>query len=121
MKKIVTLLTLILLPIVIGCSIGKKNSKATADADDVWKIDFFDDFDTFNPKNWQDQRIWVNNETQCYVPDNEYGTREVSDGTIKLKVVKVEEKLPCDNMDKHGKQHPDSEYVAGRIASKNRK
>lgn len=88
---------------------------------DTWKVDFLDNFDTFNPDNWQDQRIWVNNETHCYVPDNEFGTREVSDGTLKLKVIKIDEKRICDNFDKHGKQHPDTEYVAGRIASKNKK
>jgi len=43
----------------------------------TWVTDFFDDFETFNGKNWQDQRIWVNNEKQCYVPDNAHGTREV--------------------------------------------
>ncbi|WOH38293.1 family 16 glycosylhydrolase [Thalassotalea fonticola] len=86
-----------------------------------WHVDFFDDFNTFNPNNWQDQRIWVNNETHCYVPDNQFGTREVSDGTLKLKVVDIGEKRSCDNFDKHGKQHPDTQYVAGRIASKNLK
>jgi len=40
----------------------------------TWETDFFDDFETFNEKNWQDQRIWVNNEKQCYVPDNAHGT-----------------------------------------------
>jgi beta-glucanase (GH16 family) len=86
-----------------------------------WEVDFFDDFNTFNTDNWQDQRIWVNDEKQCYVPDGQYGTREVSDGTLKIKVVNLGEKISCDNMDKHGNQHPDTEYVAGRIASKNRK
>ena len=86
-----------------------------------WDIDFFDDFDSFNPDNWQDQRIWVNNEKQCYVPDNKYGTREVSDGTLKIKVINIGKNIECDNMDKHGKQHPETPYVAGRIASKNRK
>lgn len=87
----------------------------------VWEVDFLDEFDTFNPENWQDQPIWVNNETHCYVPNGEFGTREVSNGTLKLKVVKLNEKRNCDNLDKHGKQHPDTEYVAGRICSKNRK
>ena len=64
--------------------------------------------------------IWVNNEFQCYVPDNQYGTRELGDGSIKLKVVNIGDKVSCDNLDKHGKQHPDSQYVAGRIVSKNR-
>ena len=86
-----------------------------------WGVDFFDDFDSFNTDNWQDQRIWVNNEKQCYVPDNQFGTREVSDGTLKLKVINIGEKIECDNFDKHGNQHPDTQYVAGRIASKNRK
>ncbi len=88
---------------------------------DVWEQDFLDDFTSFNPENWQDQRIWVNNETHCYVPNGEFGTREVSNGTLKLRVVNVGEKRPCDNLDKHGKQHPETQYVAGRIASKNRK
>ena len=87
----------------------------------VWEVDFFDDFKKFNTNNWQDQRIWVNNETHCYVPDNEFNTREVSNGTLKLRVVNIGKKRPCDNFDKQGKQHPDTEYVAGRIASKNRK
>ena len=90
-------------------------------AESGWVVDFRDDFDTFDPTNWQDQRIWVNNEKQCYVPDNEHGTREVSDGTIKLKVVRLEEPCECDNLDKHGNQHPDTPYVAGRICSKNRR
>jgi beta-glucanase (GH16 family) len=85
-----------------------------------WKTDFFDDFDTFDSDNWQDQRIWVNNETHCYVPDNQFGTREVSDGSLKLKIVNVGDARSCDNLDKHGKQHPDTHYVAGRIVSKNR-
>lgn len=86
-----------------------------------WQIDFFDDFDTFNENNWQDQRLWVNNEMQCYVPDNLYGTREVSQGTLKLKVINIGEDIECDNYDKFGNIHPKTKYVAGRIASKNKK
>ena len=78
-----------------------------------WQTDFFDDFDTFNPDNWQDQMIWVNNEKQCYVPDNQFGTREVSDGSLKLKVVNIGEKRPSDNCDKHGKQQPDTRIRRG--------
>jgi hypothetical protein len=96
-------------------------SETNADTTDVWVVDFFDDFDTFNPDNWQDQRIWVNNETQCYVPDGKYGTREVSNGTIKMKVVNIGEEIVCDNFDKYGKQHPNTQYVAGRICSKKQK
>ena len=93
----------------------------TALSSEIWVVDFFDDFKKFDTNNWQDQRIWVNDETHCYVPDNEFNTREVSNGTLKLRVVNIGKKRPCDNFDKQGKQHPDTEYVAGRIASKNRK
>ena len=86
-----------------------------------WQVDFLDEFDTFNPENWQDQMLWVNNEDQCYVPDNQFNTREVSEGTLKLRVIDLGEKRPCDNMSKKGKQHHDTQYVAGRIASKNLK
>jgi beta-glucanase (GH16 family) len=117
-----TFVVLILLLLVSGCARNQGNKNTAAmDTTDAWEVDFFDDFETFNPDNWQDQRIWVNNEYQCYVPDNEFGTREVSNGTLKLKVVNIGEPRPCDNLDKHGKQHPATEYVAGRIASKNRK
>ena len=63
----------------------------------------------------------MNNEKQCYLPNGEYGTREVSNGTLKLKVINIENPIECDNVDKHGNQHPKTKYVAGRIASKNRK
>lgn len=107
---------------ITSCKNEKNATHTTETAEnEVWKVDFLDEFDTFNPKNWQDQRIWVNNETHCYVPNGEFGTREVSKGTLKLKVVNLNEKRNCDNLDKHGKQHPDTEYVAGRICSKNRK
>ena len=86
-----------------------------------WHVDFFDDFESFDPENWQDQILWVNDEDQCYVRDNEFNTREVSDGTLKLRVVDIGKPRPCDNMDKSGNKHPDTRYVAGRIASKNRK
>lgn len=85
-----------------------------------WQTVFFDDFDSFDDNNWRDQILWVNNEDQCYVRDGAHNTREVSDGTLKLRVVDLGETQPCDNMDKHGKQHPDTQYVAGRISSKNR-
>ena len=86
-----------------------------------WEVDFFDDFDEFDSANWQDQILWVNNEDQCYVRDNLYDTREVSNGTLKLRVVDLGKKQPCDNIDKTGKKHPDTQFVAGRIASKNRR
>ncbi|MDH3697647.1 MAG: glycoside hydrolase family 16 protein [Flavobacteriaceae bacterium] len=119
--------TMLLLMILIGCNQDKRSKKSSAEVtaseekSDGWKIDFFDDFKSFNPENWQDQRIWVNNEKQCYVPDNQFGTREVSNGSLKIKVKNIGDQISCDNLDKHGKQHPETQYVAGRIASKNRK
>jgi|TARA_B110000967_G_scaffold62079_1_gene63787 beta-glucanase (GH16 family) len=105
----------------LSCKNTHKKYSNDKETSNVWEIDFLDNFNTFNSNNWQDQRIWVNNETHCYVPDNEYETREVSNGTLKLKVLKIDEKRSCDNLDKYGKQHPDTEYVAGRITSKNKK
>ena len=123
MKQISTLLGIAFLLLIFGCSDGTKTSKKDNAAPspeetvttEVWAVDFLDEFDTFNEDNWQDQRIWVNNENHCYVPDGEFGTREVSDGTLKIKVVNIGQKKPCDNFDKHGNQHPETEYVAGRI------
>lgn len=105
----------------MGIKMNNKEEKLSKSEPPVWAVDFFDDFETFNTDNWQDQRIWVNNEKQCYVPDGEFGTREVSDGTLKIKVINIGKKRPCDNLDKFGKQQDDTPYVAGRIASKNRK
>ncbi|MDJ0832181.1 MAG: glycoside hydrolase family 16 protein [Gammaproteobacteria bacterium] len=116
-KLLARLLGYCLLALVVaGCS----QSQFTRDAQPEWKVGFFDDFDTFNPDNWQDQILWVNNEDQCYVRDNLYNTREVSNGTLKLRVIDLGVKRPCDNVDKFGNKHPDTQYVAGRIASKNR-
>ena len=106
---------------ILSCKTKEKEESNKTVTSDGWKVDFFDDFDSFNTENWQDQRIWVNNEKQCYVPDNEFGTREVSNGSIKLKVINIGEVRSCDNLDKFGEQHPETQYVAGRIASKNRK
>lgn len=86
-----------------------------------WEVAFFDDFDRFEPDHWQDQLLWVNDEDQCYVPDGLHGTREVSEGTLKLRVVDLGEPVECANMDKFGNQHPPTRYVAGRITSKNRR
>ena len=89
--------------------------------DKGWEVDFFDDFDSFNHDNWQDQLLWVNGEDQCYVREGLHGTREVSKGTLKLRVIDLGEASTCYNWTKHGIQHPPTQYVAGRIASKNRK
>ena len=119
MKHVSPIMTMMLALALSACS-NSDNSKKDVVVS-AWQVDFFDDFDTFNPDNWQDQMIWVNGEDQCYVPDNQFDTREVSDGTLKVRVIDLGEKRPCDNFDKHGNQHPDTQYVAGRIASKNRK
>ncbi len=116
MEKIPTVLTLVLL--LAGCS-GVATSDLTGDRSG-WQVDFRDDFESFDASNWQDQMIWVNNEYQCYVPDNQYGTREVSNGSLKLKAINIGKLRHCNNRDKHGKQHEATQYVAGRIASKNR-
>jgi len=104
-----------------SCKTKDKKDSNTAVESSLWKVDFVDNFDAFNADNWQDQRIWVNNETHCYVPDGEFGTRVVSEGSLKLKVINTGKKSPCDNLDKNGKQHPETQYVAGRIISKNKK
>jgi beta-glucanase (GH16 family) len=113
----ITLLAFFLLIVMASC--GSQND--STETSDVWEVDFLDDFDSYNPDNWQDQMVWVNDEKQCYVPDNEFGTREVSDGILKIKVINIGEERICDNLDKFGNQHPATEYVAGRICSKNRK
>jgi beta-glucanase (GH16 family) len=106
--------------LIIACKAKDKKEGIKTAISSVWQIDFLDNFDTFNTENWQDQRIWVNNETHCYVPDGKFRTREVSNGSLKLRVVNTGEKSACDNLDKYGKQHPETKYVAGRITSKNK-
>ena len=120
-KKII--ITFIILIVGYFIIVFGANSKVnqTNKSNDLWEVDFIDDFDTFNLENWQDQRIWVNNEKQCYVPNGDYNTREVSDGTLKIRVVNLGDEIECDNLDKFGKQHTQTPYVAGRIDSKNRK
>jgi beta-glucanase (GH16 family) len=119
-KIIITFITLIVGYFIIVFGANSKVNQ-TNNSNDLWEVDFIDDFDTFNLENWQDQRIWVNNEKQCYVPNGDYNTREVSEGTLKIRVVNLGDEIECDNLDKFGKQHPQTPYVAGRIASKNRK
>lgn len=106
-----------------GCAQVATNAggDGTPPGGDGWHVDFFDDFDTFDAGNWQDQILWVNGEDHCYVRDNAFNTREVSNGSLKLRVVDLGETRPCDNLNKQGERHPDTRYVAGRIASKNRK
>jgi len=113
-----------------GCQADERDASAASDAAPAgaavdassgWATDFLDEFDRFDEAHWQDQLLWVNDEQQCYVRDGAHGTREVSDGTLKLRVVDLGAPVACDNADKFGKQHPPTPYVAGRIASKNRR
>lgn len=122
MKNILTIITLAVF--VSGCSktaLEEPVQQGQGAIVNGWQVDFLDEFDRFNPENWQDQMIWVNNEDQCYVPDNQFNTREVSNGTLKIRVIDLGEKRPCDNLNKQGQPHHDTQYVAGRIASKNLK
>jgi beta-glucanase (GH16 family) len=119
MKKIIASISITLLCTACGSleqAAPEEETKA-----DSWETIFFDDFDSFDKDNWRDQILWVNGEDQCYVRNGDHGTREVSNGTLKLRVVDLGETRPCDNFDKHGNVHYDTQYVAGRISSKNRK
>jgi beta-glucanase (GH16 family) len=122
MKNILAIITL---AVFVSCCcqppLEKPVQQRQGDIVSGWQVDFLDEFDSFNPKNWQDQMIWVNSEDQCYVSDNQFNTREVSNGTLKIRVIDLGEKRPCDNLNKQGQQHHDTQYVAGRIASKNLK
>lgn len=121
MRTPTSLLTLFLASILLlipGCVPADESGTATAN--DEWETTFFDDFDTFNPEYWQDQLLWVNNEDQCYVRDGAHGTREVSDGTLKIRVVDMGEPVECEGLSKTGEVHPPSPFVAGRIITKNR-
>ena len=122
MKKKIILASIVFILGYVFINFNLNNSvDKVSDSNEGWIVDFIDDFESYNTDNWQDQRIWVNNEKQCYVPNGEHNTREVSQGTLKIRVVNLNEKVECDNLDKFGKQHPKTQYVAGRIASKNRK
>jgi len=122
MNRVITYPIVVILLLTSSCKMNTQKNQEAQESPDVWEIDFFDDFETFNEENWQDQMIWVNNEDHCYVPDGQFNTREVSNSTLKLRVVDLGEKRPCDNLDvKSGEKHPDTQYVAGRIISKNRK
>jgi len=99
---------------------GANSEAASMTSAAQWEVDFMDDFDIFDEATWVDQLLWVNDEDQCYVRDGAHGTREVSDGTLKLRVVDLGEPMECDNLNKFGDVHPPTRYVAGRIASKNR-
>ena len=102
----VNILTISLLVLGTGSFSCIENSKENIKKKG-WVIDFIDEFDFFNDKNWQDQLIWVNDEDQCYVRDGEFNTREVSNGSLKLRLVKLDYERSCStNVSKFGKYHP---------------
>jgi len=123
MRSVTRVLAFLFLPLLAACGGKPAEPPAAAPAPSAptWKVDFFDDFDTFDEANWQDQILWVNSEDQCYLRGGELGTREVSDGTLKLRLINVGEPRPCDNLSKFGEKHPDTPYVSGRITTKNLK
>ena len=114
----------LLFSLVVACAgaddAGSEAAQSSAAAAE-WEVDFLDDFTKFDSTNWQDQRIWVNDEKQCYVPDGRHDTRVVSEGTLKLRVVDLGSPVECDVWDKFGKQHLPTQWVAGRLTSKNRR
>ena len=62
MKRFLTLALLASLSLLASCKEADKKNKEVKDTTSTWEVDFLDEFETFNPENWQDQRIWVNNE-----------------------------------------------------------
>ena len=80
-----TISILVLASTLSSCSYHAEQAPNNANAPlpEKWSTDFFDDFNHFDQNNWQDQMLWVNDERQCYLPDNQHNTREVSDGTLK--------------------------------------
>src|SRR6056297_3166149 len=109
MNRIITVFIILSALVMMGFTETHKEKTNSPSSEEVWVVDFFDDFDTFDTNNWQDQRMWVNNEKQCYVPDGKYGTREVSDGTLKLRLINIGEEIKCDNFDKHGNQQANTQ------------
>lgn len=109
---------LLLLP---GSVTAQDGSTASGGTVITWETDFLDEFEFLDSANWQDQLLWVNEEDQCYVPGGAHKTREVSNGTLKLRVIDLGAVQPCSNVHKSGAVHPGSSFVAARLTSKNRR
>ncbi len=56
-QPIPALLSLVMVTAFQQTAAAEPNDQA-AQATGSWKIDFFDDFDSFNPANWQDPRVY---------------------------------------------------------------
>ena len=118
LKKIVGYVFIFIPLLSISCSTKINNNSLQKG----WIIDFIDEFNYFNKDNWQDQLLWVNNEDQCYVRDGAYNTREISNGSLKLRLIGLDHETECsDNISKFGDIHPPTRYVSSRLASKNLK
>ena len=85
----VNVLTISLLALGISIFLCSKKSKENI-KEKGWVIDFIGEFEFFNDKNWQDQLLWVNDEDQCYVRDGKYNTPEISYGSLKSRLVKLD-------------------------------
>lgn len=119
MKQNIFIIIIYILIIGLGPLSCVKNDKKN-NQKKGWVTDFIDQFDFFNDKNWQDQLLWVNEEDQCYVRDGEFNTREVSNGSLKLRLISLDHERQClDNVSKFGKYHPVTRYVSARLTSKN--
>ena len=60
--------------LLMTAAIAAAQEGAKEEREPHWREDFRDDFDSFDPANWQDQILWVNDEDQCYVRDGRHGT-----------------------------------------------
>ena len=69
-KKLIIYAIILVVGYALIVSTANNSVNQLSDTSELWKVDFIDDFESFNSDNWQDQRIWVNNEQQCYVPSD---------------------------------------------------
>jgi len=116
--------TLVCLTLLLGLHAVARDDlgeRAEDGATIAWETDFFDDFLEFDFTAWEDHTPWVNNEDHCYVRDGQFGTREVSEGTLKLRVIDLGQPRPCTNRSKDGRVHPATPFVGARIATKNKR
>jgi hypothetical protein len=68
--KIYACISMLSLLVVTGAAADENPQEGHAPG---WRVDFRDDFESFDPANWQDQLLWVNDEDQCYVRGGRHG------------------------------------------------